>query len=242
MPELSIVVPSFDQASSLPSVAAELNQICVENSLDVEVIVIDDASEDNTLQVAQELQSIYADLKIRILHRYPPKRGYGAVVRYALAHAVGRFAVVVSAEGGNPVRMIPDMLAQARSGAQLVQCSRYSRQGDDQNVPGLFKFYQTIYRGLIRVLLGRSAPDSTYGFKLFDRVLVMALGVGSNRYNLSPEITFKVLLAGGKVVFVPGGPGVGREDVKKFYLYKELDGYLYIILRAFLHRLGFLWF
>jgi hypothetical protein len=90
--------------------------------------------------------------------------------------------------------------------------------------------------------LGQSLPDSTYGFKLFDRVLVMALGASSNRFNLSSEITLKVLLAGGKIVFVSGNLQERKAGATKFKLYHELDGYLHVLLRAWLHRLGILWF
>jgi glycosyltransferase involved in cell wall biosynthesis len=242
VPELSIIIPSLDEAASLPALLAELNTICIESSLDVETIVSDDASEDETLRVAGELQSRYPDLNLRVLHRYAPRHGYGAVVRYGLAHATGRFAVIVAADGQNPLHLLPRMLSEARNGAQLVQCSRYDKDGDNKDVATIFKVYQRVYRGLTKVLLGKTVSDSTYGFKLFDRVLGIALGANSNRFNLSPEITFKVLLAGGKIVFVSGSRAPRTADQSKFRLYRELDGYLYVLMRAWLHRLGFLWF
>jgi len=242
LPELSVVVPCFNEADNLPVVLAELNSVCVENNLDIEVLISDDASEDLTLDTAQALHRRYPDLRVRVLHRYPPRRGYGAVVRYGLAHANGRFAAVVAADGENPVELLPEMLRHARAGAQLVQCSRYSFPGDDAGVPGIFKFYQHVYRLLVRVFLGQTLPDCTYGFKLFDRVLVLALGTGSNRFNLSPEITFKMLLAGGKVVIVRGCRRARRLGTSKFRLHRELDGFLLVLLRASLHRVGLAWF
>jgi dolichol-phosphate mannosyltransferase len=221
---------------------AELNTVCVESNLDVEVLISDDASEDLTLKTAQTLHRKYPDLHVRVLHRYPPRRGYGAVVRYGLAHASGRFAAVVAADGENPVELLPEMLKLAREGAQLVQCSRYSAAGDDAEVPRVFKFYQRVYRALVRVFLGQTLPDSTYGFKLFDRVLALALGAGSNRFNLCPEITFKMLLSGGKVVFVRGRRRARTLGTNKFRLHRELDGFLLVLLRASLHRIGVAWF
>jgi len=164
------------------------------------------------------------------------------VVRYGLAHATGRFATIVAADGQNPLHLLPQMLTEARNGAQLVQCSRYDKDGESEAVPAIFKLYQKVYRTMTRVLLGQVVSDSTYGFKLFDRVLGIALGVNSNRFNLSPEITFKILLAGGKIVFVSGSRVPRKADETKFRLYRELDGYLYILFRAWMHRLGFLWF
>lgn len=241
MPELSIVIPSFEEMANLPPLIEELNGICTEHNLDIEVILSDDASQDDTLEMAKELQNHYPDLHMRILHRYAPRRGYGAVLRYGLAHAAGRFVVVVAANRQNPIELIPEMLGRARKGAHLVQCSRYSSP-KEANVPWIFRFYQVIFRGLVRFLLGREIPDSTYGFKLFDRVLVMAMGVTQNRYNVNPEIVFKVLLAGGKIEFVSGDQREREAGAAKFRLYRELDGFLYVLLRASLHRFGFLWF
>jgi glycosyltransferase involved in cell wall biosynthesis len=242
MPELSIIVPCFNEADSLQPLLAELNNICVEQALDVEVIVSDDASEDLTLEVAQSLQRKYPDLRLRVLHRYPPRRGYGAIVRYGLAHATGRFAVVVAADGGNPVELLPQMLTHVRKGVHLVQCSRYTTPADAKAVPAAFRMYQSVYRLIVRLLVGRSLPDSTYGFKMFDRVLALALGATSNRFNLCPEITFKILLAGGQVVFIPGNRRPRQTGTGKFRLFREFDGFLYVALRAGLHRAGLLWF
>src|SRR5258707_14607049 len=107
MPELSIIIPSLNEASSLPDLLKELNLICIESNLDVETIVSDDASEDSTLSVASGLQVSYPALHLRILHRYAPRHGYGAVVRYGLAHATGRFAAIVAADGQNPLHLLP---------------------------------------------------------------------------------------------------------------------------------------
>lgn len=241
-PELSIVVPCLNEAENLPSLIKDLNGLCVENNLEVEVIILDDASQDNTLSSAASLRSEYPDLNIRVLHRYEPRRGYGAVVRYGMAHAIGRIAAIVAADGQNPIHLLPEMLTHARNGAQLVQCSRYSNRGDDEEIPFRFKLYQVIYRALVGILLGQHFPDGTYGFKVFDRVLVMALGLTSNRFSLSPEILFKVFLSGGKVVFVPGRQGVRRRGSSKFVLRQEVIGHARVLLRAWLHRFGILWF
>ncbi|MCC7496085.1 MAG: glycosyltransferase family 2 protein [Bryobacterales bacterium] len=242
MPELSIVIPSLQQADNLPSLLAELNRIVVDHSMDVETVISDDASEDETLEVAAGLKGEYPDLRIRVLHRYKPRRGYGAVVRYGLAHATGRFAAIVAANGQNPAELLPRMLQMARQGAHLVQCSRFDRAADEQTVPLVFRCYQSAYRLMARAVLGRWISDSTYGFKLFDRVLAFALGLSSNKLSLSPELTFKILLAGGQVRFVHGSRPEQGKNGARFHLLRDAPGYLRVLARAGLHRVGILWF
>lgn len=232
----------MNEAENLPPLIARLDWIVKAAGLDVETLVLDDASDDETWQVAQGLEDQYARLRIRVLRRYQPRRGYGAIVRYGLAHAIGRYCVLVAADGVDPIELIPDFVAHMRDGVTLVQCSRYLNPGDARTIPFKYKFYQTIYRTLIRLLLQQHIRDSTYAFKMFDRVYVMALGLTSNRFSISPEITFKVLLSGGRIDYIPAGQGVRQRGASKFVFWREGYGYASTLLRAWLHRLGILWF
>ena len=61
--------------------------------------------------------------------------------------------------------------------------------------------------------------------------------------SVCSEMTFKVLLAGGKTVRVPGGPtGPMVREQTKFRLGNELGGYMLTLMRASLHRAGIRWF
>jgi dolichol-phosphate mannosyltransferase len=244
MPELSIIVPCLNQEQTLPLAISRLNDVITQASLDAESIILDDESGDDTLNVAANLIDEYPSLHIRVFHRVRRRRGFGAVVRYGMAHATGRYCAFVSADGLDPVHLIPEFVKRLRSGAQHVQCSRYSRSEDKRLIPFKFRVYQSLYRRSLRVLLGRDVQDSTYGFRAFDRVYVQALGVTSNRFNLCPEILFKVMLSGGKAEHVPGSPAVpfGGGGSTSFLLPNEIGGYSYVLARAGLHRLGLYWF
>jgi polyisoprenyl-phosphate glycosyltransferase len=242
MPELSIIVPCLNDADRLPDLLPRLEEVCDAAALDVETIVIDDASEDTTLSIAQRLQGEYPRLRIRVLHRYTPARGYGTVARYGIAYAVGRFCALVAADLSDPIELLPEMLRRARAGAQVVQCTRYAREEDRRVIPRKRRAYQALYRAGVKLLLGQPWTDNTYAFKLFDRVYVTAMGLTSNRFSVSPEINFKVLLNGGTVDFVPGPEGERRSAHAKFVLRREAHGFAFVLLRASLHRLGILWF
>jgi hypothetical protein len=135
------------------------------------------------------------------------------------------------------------MLAEMRAGAHLVLCSRFDDAGSAQNLPRRFVVYQRLYRGAIRLLLRVDIPDSTYGFRAFNRTFVQALGITGRRFSVCSEITFKVLLAGGKTVRVKGAPtGPMLREQHKFRLGNELAGYALTLLRAAAHRAGVRWF
>ena len=92
-------------------------------------------------------------------------------------------------------------------------------------------------------MLGYDIPDSTYGFRAFHRPFVQALGLTEHSFAICPEITFKVLLAGGRVERVPGAQAAPMlRAEQKFRLRNELVGYAAVLTRAGLHRAGVRWF
>ena len=243
MPELSIIVPSLNEEKELPDALEKLHDIVTQASLDVETIVLDAESQDNTLRVATDLVSRYPALHVRVFHHVRRRVGFGAIARFGIAHANGRYCCFVSADGVDPVELIPEFLKRLRAGANHVQCSRYLRAEDAHSVPRKYRVYQSVYRRLVRWLLGREITDSTYAFRAFDRVYVQALGLTSNRFSLCPEITFKILLSGGRSESVPGKPApYDAGGSAKFKLSNETLGYAYVLLRAWLHRRRLYWF
>ena len=151
--------------------------------------------------------------------------------------------MVLMPDARDPLELIPNMLSELRAGAHLVLCSRFDGSLSTKGLPKRFVVYQTLYRRAIRTLLGVDIPDSTYGFRAFNRTFVQALGITGRRFSVCSEITFKVLLAGGKTVRLAGSPtGPMLREQSKFRLGNELGGYLLTLLRAGLHRAGLRWF
>lgn len=242
MPELTILVPCLNEADSLPALMERLEKVCVSADVDVETIILDDASIDGTIDVAKSLRTMHKELNIRIVHRFQPRRGFGALIRYGVAYATGRYCLLVAADGAHPIEELPVYLQHARNGAQLVQCSRYERAEDQRNIPRRFKSYQALYRGFVRLLLGWDIRDPTCSFKLLDRIYLLAIGIRANSLSVVPEITFKVKLSGGKIAFVPGSQSFRPRGISQFRFFREAVSYGYVLLRAWLHRIGFAWF
>lgn len=242
MPELTILVGCLNEADSLPPLIERLEKVCVSADVDVETIILDDASTDGTIDVAKSLRVKHKDLNIRIVHRFQPRRGYGALIRYGLAYATGRYCLLVAADGAHPIEMLPIYLDHARHGAQLVQCSRYERPEDHQNIPRRFRSYQALYRTLVRLLLGWDIRDPTCSFKLVDRICLLAIGIRANGVSVVPEITFKVKLSGGKIAFVPGSQSFRPRGISQFRFFRQAVSYGYVLLRSWLHCIGIAWF
>ena len=241
--ELSVLIPCFNDEKSLPAIIHALNEVVGHNSMNVETLIVDDQSGDNTLEVAKEFIRHYPALHVRVFERKRRFHAFGSMIRYGLAYASGRYCVVVSADGYDPVELLPEFLKKLRGGAQLVQCSRYIHEEDIQTVGLRYRVFQGIYRSATRVLLGVTITDTTNGFRAFDRNFVQALGLFSGRYSVFPEITFKVLLSEGKIEYIPGKEHhTESKGTAKFKLRAEILGYAAVLFRAALHRWGVAWF
>lgn len=241
--ELAVVIPTRDEVESLEAVLEELHTVVIGSGFSTEVIVVDDASSDGTLDLAKRLAVELPLLHLSILETANPRGGFGSLLRFGTAYANARFVIVLSADGTDPLELIPDMLAKLRGGAQLVICSRYESGAKNSSVQGRFRLYQRVYRRMIRILLGQRINDSTNGYRGFDRRFANALGLSSQRFSICPELTFKTTLAKGRVEYVEGQPRRRADTgVEKFQLPHELIGYLHVLWRAALHRVGLRWF
>jgi dolichol-phosphate mannosyltransferase len=242
--DLTIVIPCLNEVETIITTLDNVYETLKDRSFSYEIIVVDDISEDDTFKVASEWAKQHRGLvPIKVISRVLDRRGYGAVVRYGAAYGTGRYCIFVSADNVDPVHLIPQLYDEMEGGAILAQCSRYIRAGDDSTIPFSYKFYQFFFRIGVRIAVGHSIPDSTYAFKMFRRQELLGVGLSSNRFNISPEITFKSILIGGEVAYVPGAQGVRQGGKSKFIFHKEGLGYGYCLLRAFFHRLKLIyWF
>jgi glycosyltransferase involved in cell wall biosynthesis len=242
-PALSVLVPCLDEQDNVQITLNAILQVLGPAGLkDAEILVLDDASSDETFQRSVDFAKRHTEVPIRTFRRVEPRRGYGAIVRHGVANARGTFCVPVSGDGVDPVELIPEMLAKAQAGADLVQCSRYHHAEHARTIPFTYKFLQFWWRLLIRIVIGKRLPDSTYAFKLFRRVDVISRGITSNGFSIGPEIFFKALLGGDAIEYCFSPQGNRRHGKSKFYFRREFFGFGYVMIRVVLHRVGILWF
>src|SRR5215510_2592478 len=139
VPEISIIVPCLNEAENVTAILSSLNEVVVQHALSVEVLLIDDFSDDDTFQIALRQVPEFPALHLRVIRRYQPRRGYGAVIRYGMAHARGNYCVCVSADCVDPLHLLPRFLEKKRTGVALVQCSRYENVQDRETLPWKFR-------------------------------------------------------------------------------------------------------
>ena len=108
MKTVSFAVPCYN--------SADYRDKCIESLLacgdDVEVLIVDDGSTDNTAQKADGWQERFPEV-VRAIHK--PNGGHGSAVNTGLAHATGRYFKVVDSDDWLDTRSMEDVMAYLRS-------------------------------------------------------------------------------------------------------------------------------
>ena len=133
-------------------------------------------------------------LHTRVLVQDRAQSGFGSVLRLGIAYAAGRFCVTLMPDARDPLELIPKMITELRAG--LTWCSALGTTGSRcgrQDLPWRFRHLPDgCTSRAIKLLLGVDIPDSTYGFRAFNRTFVQALGISGRRMSVCSEMTFKV--------------------------------------------------
>src|SRR2546428_4292627 len=223
-PTVSFIVPALNEQDNLGPLVERLLAIERTQACPCEILIVDDASSDATYDVGARLAGLHPQVKV--LRKELP-RGIGRAVRHALARLRGRVAVVVMADGVDPLEeAVPQFAAKILAeGCHLALLSRYTTAADSASIPFSYKFFQAGFRFLTRYALGIKFRDTTYAFRAFDADFVRRLGLKSGGFEISPEITFTVIFAGGQAGEGPSRPTRPARRPSKLPLAKAFRGY-----------------
>jgi len=183
-PELTIVVPTFNEKANIPLLVDRLAQLLT--SCDWEVIFVDDNSPDGTAAAARAIGA--SDSRVRCIRRIGRRGLAGACLEGMLA-SQARYVAVMDADLQHDEGLLVPMLEALRAGrADVAVASRYL---DGGSAAGLSKQRSRVSRGsntLVRLLLGIDLTDPMSGHFMIRRDELEAIAP-----SLSTQ-GFKILL------------------------------------------------
>ncbi|MBT3835024.1 glycosyltransferase family 2 protein [Candidatus Peribacteria bacterium] len=121
---LSLILPTFNEAKNLPVMIPKIEETL--QSVEHEIIIVDDDSPDNTWKVAQEMSE-----KMHNLHviRRVGRHGLSSAVVEGFLAAKGDVLAVADADGQHDLSILPIMFAEVKSGSNIAIGSRYVEGG-----------------------------------------------------------------------------------------------------------------
>jgi len=193
--KLSIIIPVYNEQRTIAEAVRRAK--AVELPLDREIIVVDDGSSDGTREITKRL----ADSTVKVF-RQPVNQGKGAALRRGFEESTGDFVVVYDADLEYDPRDWPALLRPVLEGeARAVYGSRFT--GERRNMMFWHWIGNRVLSLLTNVLYNTTLSDMETCSKLIEGDLVRSLRLTSNRFDIEPEITAKLLRSGVRIYEVP---------------------------------------
>jgi len=166
---LSIIVPVFnEQGSIVPFMDSINNVFCSKDYINLEIIFINDGSNDSTLE--NLLSHQLSDSRIKIID-FSRNFGKEAAISAGLFHAVGDVVVPIDVDLQDPPEIILDMFGKWQEGYEVVLAKRIDRSSDSWIKRTTATLFYRVYNKLSRVKL----PENVGDFRLMDRLVVEAI-------------------------------------------------------------------
>ena len=188
---LSVIIPVFNERATIEHILDRVDGI----DLDTEVVIVDDGSTDGTREVLEGLDGE------RIVVYHERNKGKGAALRTGLGHATGDYVIVQDADLEYDPRDFIRLLQAVDDGALVVYGSRFAGKRAGMAIRHLVG--NKLLTALTNALYGSDLTDMETCYKLFPRQILTEIGIDSNRFNVEPEVTAKILRRGVAIREVP---------------------------------------
>jgi dolichol-phosphate mannosyltransferase len=195
-PAISVVLPCHNEGKTLVALIPEISTVLKDLVADYEILVVDDGSSDDTLDVIARLTD--SDSRIRVL-RHERRHGQSAALLTGVTAARAVWVVTLDGDGQNDPADIPRIWAHATGHVAdrplLVTGHRTSRKDGFRRL-----LLSRALNAWAAVMLGHPIMDKSCGLKAFQRDAYLALPVFDHMHRFLPAL-FGVI--GGDIKSVP---------------------------------------
>ena len=183
--KLSIIIPCYNESSTILSLIAAVKQSPVKNR---EIIIVDDGSKDGTRDILGEL----SDPEVRVIF-HKANQGKGAALRTGFQEATGDICIVQDADLEYDPQEFPVVIQPILEGkADVVFGSRF-QSGRPHRV---VYFWHRIGNGVLTLMSNfftdLNLSDMETCYKAFRREVIQSINIRENRFGFEPEVTAKV--------------------------------------------------
>jgi len=210
---LSIVVPVYNERDNVLPLIEEI-VAALRGRTAFEIVYVDDASRDDTLDVLRDARSRYPELRVV---RHLAQAGQSAAVRSGIKAAHGQWIATLDGDGQNDPADIPKLLVardRAGAGVKLFAGWRVDRRDDF-----LKRISSKVANGVRSRLLRDATPDTGCGIKLIERELFLDLPAFDHMHRFLPAL---VQRAGYRVESVPVNHRPRTRGVSKYGMWNRL--------------------
>lgn len=190
VPKLSVVVPCYNEERTLTKLIDKVLQIA-DNSLSLEVIIVDDGSKDRSLAIANSLQKQHPETIIVLNHA--ENQGKGASLRTGFKKATGDFVAIQDADlEYNPIELRKLIVPLVENDADVVLGSRFLTYGAHRVIYFWHYVGNFVLTLLSNMFTDLNLTDMETCYKVFKREVIKDIEINENRFGFEPEIVAKI--------------------------------------------------
>jgi dolichol-phosphate mannosyltransferase len=197
--KLSIIIPVYNEENTLDEIVRRI--LKVKLPVKKEIIIVDDASKDESKSIEKELSKKHDN--IRIIN-HPKNLGKGNAIRTGLKYATGDMIIIQDADLEYNPEDYKDLIKPiVNKKARVVYGSR--NLGKNKGKHSYLSFYigGIVLSKLANLLYGTKITDEATCYKLFEAGLIKNMNLKCKRFEFCPEVTAKIAKIGIEIVEVP---------------------------------------
>ena len=229
---LSIIVPVRNESENLKDVFDYYTKNV--KDFNYEVLIVNDFSKDDTLNVARELQQKYKNFKILD----NKKKGLGGAINLGIEKAEGDYIAIMMADQSDDINDLKKYFQIISSeNLDAVLGSRFLNNSKVENYPIRKLILNRIFNLIVSFIFWNKYNDYTNAFKIYKKkALVEILPLISESFNIFLEIPLKIISRNYKYKIISIN-WMGREKGKSKFKINELRSkYLFTLIYCFIEK------
>ena len=232
--KLSIIIPAHNEAGCIKDTVLALLHTLRKESIDTEIVLINDHSTDLTRVILQELSDTHHEIRF---FDNPYSNGFGFAVRTGLEKFSGDAVAIVMADASDDPEDVVKFFRKLEEGYDCVFGSRFIKGGKTYDYPRLKLFINRLANLFISILFGMRYNDTTNAFKMYRRTTIDGLKPFlSHHFNLTVELPLKAIVRGYSYAVMPNTWTNRKTGESKLKLKEMGCRYLFIVLYCLIEK------